>query len=111
MSTWGAGALAVQAPLPGDRGVLCIPGARWLRWDGAVLEVGEGPGATGTLALRAEEVTLVGGALRALTLRPGDGRRLAVAARFPSGATVLVERRGGRIAVAASPEPRPKAAG
>jgi hypothetical protein len=96
---------------PDGRGVLCIPDAQWLRWYAGVLEVGGAGGAAAALAVRAEELTLVGRAFAALVGAAGDGRRLAVAARFPDGATVLVERRGTAAAVAASPKPRPKAVG
>lgn len=92
------------------RGVLCIPEAQWLRWRAGVLEIGDGGGPASTVAVRAEELMLVGRAFQALGGRLADGRRLAVAARFPDGATVLVERRGAQTAVAASPKPRPKAA-
>lgn len=101
----------MEADLSHGRGVLCIPEARWLRWDGGVLEVGDREGPASSFAVRAEEITLVGRVFGALGERPGDGRRLAVAARFAEGATVLIERRGAQIAVAASPPVRPKAVG
>ena len=102
--------MAEQA-LEDGRGVLCIPDARWLRWCDGVLEVGDGGGPASTVAVAAEHLTLVGHGFAALGEAPGDGRRLALAARFSDGATVLVERRGQEIAVAASPRPRPKTAG
>jgi len=93
------------------QGVLCIPEARWLRWQGGLLEVGDGGGPASTVAVRAEQLMLVGHGLQALPTARGDGRRLLLAARFSEGATVLVERRGDETAVAASPRPRPKTAG
>jgi hypothetical protein len=102
-------ALAVQSvATDGGRGVLCIPEARWLRWDGRLLEVGDGGGPASTVVLRAPRLMLVGRAFGALRPRAADGRRLAVAARFPHGATVLVERRGEETAVAASLPPNPR---
>ncbi len=103
--------MAAEAELGQGRGVLCVPEARWLRWDGGVLQVSDREGPGGALTVRAEQLTLVGRVFGALGNRPGDGRRLSVAARFAQGATVLIERRGARIAVAASPRVRPKAAG
>ncbi len=102
--------MAVSAAIDAGRGVLCIPEARWLRWDGAILQVGDAGGPATAVAMPAPRLMLVGQTFRALRGRPGDGRRLAVAARFADGATVLVERRGDDTAVAASPLPRPRAA-
>ncbi len=95
--------------VPGGR-VLCVPEARWLRWIGGLLEVGDERGVLESLPVRAEDLMLVGRAFGRLTGHSGDGRRLAVAARFAEGAAILIERRGGRIAVAASPKPRSGAA-
>ncbi len=101
--------MIAEGELAQGHGVLCIPEARWLRWAGGVLEVGDREGPGSAFTVRAEELTLVGRVLGALTERTADGPRLSVAARFAEGATVLIERRGGRIAVAASPRLRPKA--
>ena len=103
--------MAAETELGQGHGVLCIPEARWLRWEDGILQVSDREGPGGALMMRAEQLTLVGRVFGALKNRPGDGRRLAVAARFAEGATVLVERRGARIAVAASPRVRPKAVG
>lgn len=92
-------------------GVLSVPEAAWLRWDGDVLEVGGTEPGAHTLALAAQHLTLVGSTFARLPHRPGDGRRLWLAARFEDGAVVRIERRGARTAVAASPRPRPKAVG
>ena len=91
--------------------MLCVPDARWLRWSEGVLEVGDGRGGLQRLAVSGEDLMLVGRAFGRLPLRSGDGRRLAVAARFEAGATVLIERQGTRTAVAASPLPRSGRAG
>ncbi len=100
-------------PLAGlrARGVLSIADAGWLRWGGGVLEVGGADGPASTLVVDAEHLTLVGSGFASLAHGPADGRRLWVAARFADGAAVRIERRGIRTAVAASPKPRPKAAG
>lgn len=99
---------AVEAP--GGR-VLCVPEARWLRWSGDVLEVGDERGLLQRLPVCGEDLMLVGRAFGRIPGRAGDGRRLAVAARFAQGATILIERRGARTAVAASPKPRSEASG
>lgn len=87
--------------------VLHVPAARWLRFCAGVLEVGDAQGTVQTLLVPAEELTLVGPVLSRLAPEPADGALLCVAARFPEGAAVLIERRGERIAVAASPLPSP----
>lgn len=91
------------------RGVLSVPEAGWLRWNGDVLEVGGADAGSRTLAVTADQLTLVGSTFARLPHRPSDGRRLWLAARFHEGAAVRIERRGIRTAVAASPRPRPKA--
>jgi hypothetical protein len=88
------------------RGVLSVPEAVWLRWNGDVLEVGAAEPGANTLAVAAEHLTLVGSTFARLPHRAGDGRRLWLAARFPEGAVVRIERRGASTAVAASPRPR-----
>jgi len=99
--------LAEPNTTPGrGRGVLCVPEAYWLRWSGDVLEIGGRGGLLRSLPVTAAELTLVGRVLGPLAQRPEDGRRLAVVARFAHGATILIERRGARTAVAASPPPR-----
>ncbi len=85
--------------------------ARWVRWVDGVLEVGGEGGPASTVVMRAERLTLVGGTFAPLAHRSTDGRRLLVAARFPSGASLRVERRDDRTALAASPEPCSKASG
>jgi hypothetical protein len=86
--------------------VVRVPQARWLRWVEGRLEVGDGAGRVYGVVVPAEALTLVGRAFEGLS-RP-QGQRVAVAARFPAGATVLVDFRGGRCAVAASPQPSPR---
>lgn len=90
--------------------VLCIPDARWLRWSGGTLAVGDRSGQVRTLPVSARELMLVGRTFAGLAPCVGGENRVAVAARFASGATVLIDRRAGRCAVAASPPPRPRPA-
>ena len=99
-------AVAVESEaLPGvRRGVLCVPEAHWLRWADGWLQVGDREGRVHALEVSADALTLVGRTFSGLRLRAGE-RRLGVAARFAAGATVLIDRRGGRCAVAASPAP------
>ncbi len=104
------GLAGLEEPRAGQ-GVLCVPEARWLRWSGEMLEIGDDSGTLHRVPVRPEELTWVGSSFARIRERPGDGRRLAVAARFVDGATVLIERRDSRTAVAASPKPRPPDAG
>lgn len=104
--------LAEREMAPGSRrGVLCVAEARWLRWSDDILEVGDDTGVLHSLVVCEDELMLVGRAFGPIALGQGAGRRLLVAARFAGGATILIERRGARTAVAASPKPRPRAVG
>ena len=102
--------MAAEAEPAVARGVLSVE-AGWLRWNGDVLEVGGLDSGASTLALTADQLTLVGSTFARLPHRGSDGPRLWLTARFQDGAVVRIERRGTRTAVAASPRPRPKAVG
>jgi hypothetical protein len=71
-----------------------ITGARLIRWLDGWLEV-EGPVGARRWRVGRESLVLLGGPLRAV-----DPRCRAFAVALEPGATVLVERRGGRLAVA-----------
>ena len=98
--------VAEREPEPGPD-VTRVVDARWVRWSRGLLEVGDAQGGVRSLAVPARTLTFVGTFFAPLAEVGAGGRRLAVAARFPEGATVWIERRGKRTAVAASPSPKP----
>ncbi len=97
--------MGVAEPEPGPD-VTRIADARWVRWSRGLLEVGDAQGGVRSLVVPARTLTFVGTFFAPLAESGAVGRRLAVAARFSEGATVWIERRGKRTAVAASPSPK-----
>ncbi|MBE3591252.1 MAG: hypothetical protein IMW98_10650 [Firmicutes bacterium] len=81
-------------------GRIRIEGVRLLRAAGGRLEIFTEEGRVLHWRVRAWDVVLVGAPAGN---PPRPARRLALAVRFPAGATVVLERRGRRVAVAVAP--------